>query len=55
MARTEPDIRRDLRIQELVNRCKDFEQKVDRYQDALIDVAAGCPDPETRASKALLG
>ena len=55
MARTESDTRRDLRITELSFRCKEFEARVDRYQDALIDIAAGCTEPESRASKALLG
>lgn len=53
----EPEMRRYLQIIDLQKSNKEFEQKVDRYQQALVQIAAGVSESEAiaLATKALIG
>jgi len=56
-ATPEPEMRRYLQIIDLQKSNKEFEQKVDRYQQALVQIAAGVSESEAIAvaTKALIG
>jgi len=56
-ATPEPEMRRYLQIISLQRSNKEFEQKVNRYEEALVQIAAGTSESEAIAiaTKALIG